>query len=78
MQNEHLRTVDRVLEIVKHFLDEKKPLGAICHGPQILSAIPGALKGRTAYTALKTDMTNAGAQWVGDCLWMVQLLMAIW
>ena len=63
---EWLRTDERVLNLVKHFLDAKKPMAVLCHGPQILAAIPGALKGRkiTAYFALKADMVNAGAHWV--------------
>jgi protease I len=62
---EFLRQDEKVLSIVQYFLDNNKPLGIICHGPLVLSAIPGACKGRklTAYTALKADMVNAGADW---------------
>jgi protease I len=46
------------------FLDEGKPVAAICHGPQLLIET-GMLKGRrmTSYPSLKTDLKNAGAQW---------------
>ena len=35
---EYLRLNPRVLEIVRHFNDQRKPIAAICHGPQILAA----------------------------------------
>ena len=38
---EYLRLNKRVIEIVKHFIDEKKPIAANCHGPQILAAAGG-------------------------------------
>ncbi|KAL9645581.1 hypothetical protein ABK040_000644 [Willaertia magna] len=63
---EHLRLHNEVLDIVKHFLNESKPIGAICHGPLILVAIEGALKGRkvSGYTAIQHDIKNAGAEYV--------------
>eukprot|EP01123_Difflugia_compressa_P006963 TRINITY_DN19398_c0_g1_i1.p1 TRINITY_DN19398_c0_g1~~TRINITY_DN19398_c0_g1_i1.p1 ORF type:complete len:211 (+),score=40.40 TRINITY_DN19398_c0_g1_i1:41-634(+) len=66
---EFLRGNDKVLEIVSVFMKENKPVGALCHGPMVLTAIPGLLKGRkvTAYPALKVDMVNAGAVWVDGC-----------
>jgi protease I len=61
---EYLRLNPRVLEIVRHFAEKRKPIGAICHGPQILVAA-GVLKGRTctAYPAVKPDVCVAGANW---------------
>lgn len=38
---EYLRLNKRVIEIVKHFIEEKKPIAAVCHGPQILAAADG-------------------------------------
>ena len=35
---EYLRVNARVLEIVRHFASQKKPIAAICHGPQVLAA----------------------------------------
>src|SRR5262245_37756275 len=35
---EYLRLNPKVLEIVRHFAIAKKPMAAICHGPQILAA----------------------------------------
>jgi protease I len=49
------------------FLDESKPLAAICHGPQLLIET-SMLKGRrlTSYPSLQTDLKNAGADWVDE------------
>ena len=46
------------------FLDEGKPVAAICHGPQLLIET-GMLDGRnmTSYPSLQTDLKNAGANW---------------
>ncbi|UEG53578.1 type 1 glutamine amidotransferase [Mucilaginibacter daejeonensis] len=49
------------------FLDEGKPLAAICHGPQLLIET-GLISGRkvTSYPSLQTDLKNAGAEWVDE------------
>jgi protease I len=49
------------------FLDEGKPVAAICHGPQTLIET-GMLSGRrmTSYPALQTDLKNAGVEWVDE------------
>lgn len=62
---EYLRLNPRVVAITKHFLEADKPLGAICHGPQILAAT-GAITGRkmTAYAAVGPELVNAGAEYV--------------
>lgn len=61
---EHLRLNKRVLEMVQHFFKENKPVAAICHGAQLLTAAD-VLKGRrcTAYFALESDVTASGANW---------------
>lgn len=61
---EYLRLNGRVLEIVRNFFQRNKPVAAICHGPQVLTAA-GVLKGRTcmAYPPLKPDIESAGARW---------------
>jgi protease I len=58
---EYLRLNERVLEIVRHFADAKKPIAAICHGSQLLAAA-GVIKGRncTAYPACGPEVTAAG------------------
>jgi protease I len=59
---EYLRLNQTVLEITRHFAEAKKPIAAICHGPQILVAA-GVLEGKTciAYPAVQPDMEKAGA-----------------
>jgi protease I len=61
---EYLRLNSRVLEIVRHFVEARKPIGAICHGVQILTAA-GAVQGRvcTAYPAVRPEVTAAGGEW---------------
>jgi protease I len=61
---EYLRLDDRVLDIVRHFADANKPIAAICHGPQLLSAA-GVLKGRscTAYPAVGPEVVACGGTW---------------
>jgi len=63
---EYIRLNARVREIVKHFVDAGKPIAAICHGPLVLAAVPGALKGKkaTCYPAVSPDIVNAGAEYV--------------
>ncbi|MCA8993676.1 MAG: DJ-1/PfpI family protein [Planctomycetaceae bacterium] len=63
---EYLRLNDRVLAVVKHFADSQKPIAAVCHGLQILSAA-NALKGRrcTAYPACSPEVGLAGGEYVG-------------
>ena len=62
---EYLRLNERVLEIVRHFDHEQKPIAAICHGPQLLGAA-GILKGRhcSAYPAVAPDLTSCGCEYV--------------
>jgi len=58
---EYIRLNPRVLEIVRHFADAKKPIAAICHAAQILAAA-GVLKGKkcSCYPAVSPDVTSAG------------------
>ncbi len=59
-----LRVNKDALKFVKEFSEAKKPIGAICHAPQILISA-GLVSGRkmTSYKSIKTDMENAGALW---------------
>ena len=61
---EYLRLNDAVLQVVRHFFTQDKPVAAICHGPQILTAA-GVLKGRkvSAYPAVAPEVKLAGAQY---------------
>ena len=62
---EYIRLNQRVLELVRHFAVEKKPIAAICHALQILVAA-GVLQGRqcTAYPAVGPDVAAAGARYM--------------
>ncbi|UII33670.1 DJ-1/PfpI family protein [Fulvivirga ulvae] len=61
---EYLRLNNKVIEIVKHFFTENKPVAAICHGIQILTAA-GVVKGRklTAYPAVGPEVNLAGGEY---------------
>lgn len=62
---EYLRLDKRVLEIVRHFAETKKPIAAICHGAQLLAAA-GVLEGKScsAYPACAPEVTAAGGKYV--------------
>lgn len=62
---EYLRLNPRVLDIVRHFATENKPIAAICHGPQILAAAD-VLRGRecSCYPAVQFEITHHGGAYV--------------
>ncbi|MDR6514434.1 type 1 glutamine amidotransferase domain-containing protein [Chryseobacterium camelliae] len=59
-----LRTNDTALSFVRDFFEQHKPVGAICHGPQILISAE-VVKGRnmTSVKSISKDLKNAGADW---------------
>jgi len=61
---EYLRLYPQVLTLVRHFVDHKKPIAAICHGIQLLVAA-GVVKGKTCspYPAVGPDVEMAGGTW---------------
>jgi protease I len=61
---EYLRLDERVLAIVRAFADAKKPIAAVCHGPQILTAA-SVVSGRRcqAYPAVRPELVLNGATW---------------
>lgn len=61
---EYLRLNPKVLDLVRHFFDAKKPVAAICHGAQVLAAA-GVLKGRkcSAYPACRAEVELAGGNY---------------
>ena len=61
---EYLRLDPQVLSCARHFAEAKKPIAAICHGLQILSAA-GVLKGRTcsAYYAVGPEVAACGGNY---------------
>jgi len=62
---EYLRMDERVLSIVRRMASDNKPIAAICHGPQILSAA-GVLRGRecSCYPAVSFEVTHCGGAYV--------------
>lgn len=60
-----LRRNEDALNFVREFFDQKKPVAAICHGPQILISAK-VVEGRkmTSFSSIKDDLINAGANWV--------------
>ena len=61
---EYLRLNADVLEYTRHFFEANKPVAAICHAIQILTAA-GVVKGRklTAYPAVGPEVTIAGGEY---------------
>ncbi len=61
---EYLRLDEKVLGVVRHFFEEDKPIAAICHGAQILTAA-GVVKGRnvSAYPAVGPEVKLAGGHY---------------
>ncbi|SFK12702.1 protease I [Halobacillus dabanensis] len=59
-----LRGDEKFVSFAKHFMDEKKPVFAICHGPQLLITAK-ALEGRTAtgFKSIAVDMEYAGVDY---------------
>ena len=62
---DHLRMEPKAVQFVKDFVATGRPVAAICHGPWTLVEA-GVVKGKTmtSWPSLKTDLKNAGANWV--------------
>jgi protease I len=67
MNPDKLRANKKAVEFVKHFLQEGKPVASICHGPWTLIET-GLIKGKkmTSFKSIKTDLINAGVEWVDE------------
>src|SRR4051812_11502901 len=67
MNPDTLRVNNLAVQFVSDFVDQGKPIAAICHGPWTLIET-GKLKGKTmtSYHSLKTDLINAGVKWVDE------------
>ena len=67
MNPDKLRMIPEAVQFVSHFFSAGKPVAAICHGPQLLIEAD-VVRGRrmTSYPSLKTDLHNAGADWVDE------------
>jgi protease I len=67
MNPDKLRMEPRAVAFAKSFFDSGKPVAVICHGPwTVIEA--GAARGRriASWPSLKTDLRNAGAEWVDE------------
>jgi protease I len=64
---DHLRTDQDAVTFVRAFFEAGKPVGAICHAPWTLieADVVDGLK-VTSWPSLKTDLKNAGANWVDE------------
>lgn len=62
---DQLRTDPKAVAFAKSFMISSKPVAAICHGPWTLIET-GEIKGKTitSWPSLKTDVENAGGEWV--------------
>ncbi len=67
MNSDHLRIDEDAIAFIRHFMAEGKPIAAICHGAWPLIEA-GAVSGRmmTSYRSLRSDLGNAGANWVDE------------
>lgn len=67
MNPDHLRMEPKAIQFVKEFVQSGKPVAAICHGPWTLIEA-GVVKGKkmTSWPSVKTDLKNAGANWVDE------------
>lgn len=64
-----LRTDGDAVEFVRSFFEEHKPVAAICHGAWTLVEAD-VVRGRTltSWPSLRTDITNAGGEWVDEAV----------
>ena len=60
-----MRTDENAVAFVRQFFEQGKPVGVICHGPWMLVE-SGVVRGRTvtSWPSLRTDIRNAGGNWV--------------
>lgn len=60
-----LRAEKDAVDFIRRFIEQGKPVGAICHGPWLLVEAD-VVRGRTvtSYPSLQTDIRNAGGTWV--------------
>lgn len=67
VNSDHLRMDDASVGFVRDFFGQHKPVGVICHGAWILTEADLVRDRKlTSYPSLKTDLRNAGADWVDE------------
>lgn len=64
-----LRTDKNAVKLVQDFVASGKVVAAVCHAPWLLVEAD-ALRGRkaTSYHSIKTDVKNAGAEWIDEAV----------
>lgn len=64
-----LRVNSAAVQFVRTFFETRKPIAAICHAPWLLIEA-GVIRSRraTSYKSIRTDMQNAGADWVDEAV----------
>lgn len=64
-----LRTDKNAVKLVQEFVASGKVVAAVCHAPWLLVEAD-ALRGRkaTSYHSIKTDVKNAGAEWIDEAV----------
>jgi protease I len=67
MNPDNLRAEEEAVSFARAFFEAGKPVAAICHGPWTLVEAD-VVRGRrmTSYHSIKTDLKNAGAEWVDE------------
>lgn len=67
MNPDRLRADDEAVGFVRSFFEDGKPVAAICHGAWLIVEAEAA-EGRrmTSYPSIRTDLKNAGAEWVDE------------
>jgi protease I len=69
MNPDALRMQPKAVAFVKAFFDAGKPVAVICHGPWTIIEADAARGRRIAsWPSLKTDLKNAGAEWVDQAV----------
>jgi protease I len=64
---DQLRTSEAAVAFVRSFFEQTKPVAVICHGPWTLVEAD-VVRGRrlTSWPSVRTDLRNAGAEWVDE------------
>jgi len=67
INSDFIRTNKPAIKFVTEFFEKGIPVAAICHAPWLLIET-GLLKGKrlTSYHSMKTDLINAGAEWIDE------------
>jgi len=66
---DHLRTHEEIALFTRHAVESGKPVAAICHGGSLLIEAD-VVRGRrvTGWPSIRTDLVNAGAEWVDEAV----------